>query len=172
MTRQEKTEVVEFLTDAFKSADGIAICDYKGLTVAALESLRKDIREAGGKVRVVKNTLAMIAFKNAGIETELAETNVLVWSDDQIDLAKRVVKFAKSNSDHFVVKAGYMGGKFYNAADVETLSKMPSREELIGMLLSVWQAPLRNMAYVMQAPLANLAAGLGNLADKKQKESA
>jgi large subunit ribosomal protein L10 len=167
MTRAQKAEVIDFLTNSFQDADGVVLCDYKGMSVSDLEELRKEITAIGGNTQVVKNTLAMIAFKNAGVEgMEMAENNVALWSGDQIQLAKTVVAFAKKN-DKLVVKQGYMDGSVQDAAGVEQISKMPSKEELIGMLLSVWQAPLRNFLYVTTAPARNFVTALGNLAEKK-----
>jgi large subunit ribosomal protein L10 len=167
MTRAQKAEVIDFLTNAFKEADGVAICDYKGMSVSELEELRKAVREIGGSTQVVKNSLAMIALKNVGVEgMELADTNLAIWADDQIALAKAVVKFAKDN-EKLVVKQGYMDGSVQDAAGVVQISKMPSKEELIGMLLSVWQAPMRNFLYVTTAPARNFVTALGNLAEKQ-----
>ena len=82
MTRVEKATLIDELTESFKSSNAIAVCDYKGLTVAQLESLRKDVRGRGGKVQVVKNTLASIALKNAEKDgLELDGTNIFVGGD-------------------------------------------------------------------------------------------
>jgi len=162
MTKAQKAEVIEKLTAEFKATEGIAICDYKGLNVASLEDLRNRVREVDGNVQVVKNTLANIALKNAEKEGyELSDTNVMVWSEDQLTLAKVVAKFAGDNKDLFAIKQAYLDGEFKGADDLIALSKMPGREELLGMLLSVWTAPLRNMA-----------TGLDNLAKKREEETA
>ena len=81
MTKAKKAEVIDSLTSSFSELGAaIAVCDYKGLTVSELESIRKDVRAIGGKTQVVKNTLANIALKNAGKEGyELKDTNILVW---------------------------------------------------------------------------------------------
>jgi len=161
MTRVEKSELIDNLANIFKESSAIAVCDYKGLTVKNLENLRKLIREVGGQVQVVKNTLANLALTNAEkTGLELTGTNIFIWSDDQISLAKVVVKFAKDN-EPFVVKQGHFEGEAVDAAHIEAISKMPSREELLGMLLSVWTAPARNFV-----------TGLDNLAKKKEEEAA
>lgn len=158
MTKTEKTQIIETLTAEFKASSAIAVCDYKGLTVRQFEALRRAARENGAKVQVVKNTLAGIALENADAKgLELKETNVFVWSDDQIALSKTIMKFAETSNEKFKVKFGYYEGSVVDAAHIETVSKLPSRDELIGMLLSVWTAPAR---YFVTA--------LDNL--KKQKE--
>lgn len=160
MTREEKAQVIATLTEAFKSSDAVAVCEYKGLKVSELEALRNKAREVGVQVRVVKNTLADIAFKQAGIEGfELKDTNIFLWGDDQLNVAKVVSKFAESN-DIFTVKAAYMDGEITDAARVEALSKMPSRDELLAMLLQVWKAPI-----------ANFTIGLDALRAKKEESA-
>jgi len=161
MTRSEKEQLVAQLSDAFGEANCVVIVDFKGMTVKEMEGFRKLGFEAGLGARVIKNTLADLAFKNAGIEgVELRETNMAVWGEDPISTAKTVAKYAKEN-DKFVIKGGVIDKQPVDAAKIEEYSKLAGREELLGMLLSVWTAPLRN-----------LAAGLDNLAKKKEEEAA
>ena len=161
MTRSEKEQLVSELTDAFGSSNCIVIVDFKGMTVKELEGFRKIGYEAGLGARVIKNTLAHIAFENAGIQgVELKETNMAVWGEDPIATAKAVAKYAKEN-DKFVIKGGVIDKEPVDAAKIIEYSKLAGREELLGMLLSVWTAPLRNFA-----------AGLDALARKKEEEAA
>jgi large subunit ribosomal protein L10 len=161
MTRVQKSELIDNLTNSFKESSAIAVCDYKGLTVKHLEALRKEMRTVGGQVQVVKNTLANIALENAGkTGLELDGTNIFIWSEDQISLAKTIVKFAKSQN-LLVIKKGHFEGEAVDAAHIDAISKMPSRDELIGMLLNVWNGPIRSFV-----------TGLDNLAKKKEEEAA
>ena len=161
MTREEKVEIVNSLTEEFKSSDALVVCEYKGLNVKTLEELRNAAREKNIKVRVIKNTLASIAMKNAEIEDlNLKDTNIFVWGPDQLDVTKVVVKFSEK-SDKFIIKSGFVAGEVADAAKVEALSKMPSRDELLGMLLQVWNAPIQNFTI-----------GLDALRRKKEEESA
>ncbi len=111
MTKAEKTALIENLTAEFKASNAIAVCDYKGLTVKQLEVLRANAREQNVKVHVIKNTLALIALKNFGVEgLELKENNIFVWGEDQISLAKTICKFSDSVGGKLVVKTGYFEG--------------------------------------------------------------
>jgi len=142
------------------------------MSVPQLESFRRVAKEKGLKVRVVKNTLAMIALRNNGIEDfVLKDTNVLVWGDDIVDLAKVVTDFAKENKDSFKIKQGYFEGEVADASKIEAYSKLPSREELLGMLLSVWTAPIRNLLYVWNAPKQNFVTVLENIKQQKEQQS-
>ncbi len=157
MTREQKSGLIEDLTKSFESSNAIAICDYKGLSVSKIELLRKELKKSDAKAKVVKNTLAKIALKAANKDLDdLKGTNIFIWGKDQLTLSKAITKFAADNKDFFIVKMGYFEGEVVNAAHIEALSKMPSKEELIGMLLSVWTAPLRYMV-----------TGLDNLAKQK-----
>lgn len=143
MTKQDKIKLVEQLSSSFLDSN-VIVCDYKGLSVRELEALRKSALQTNAKVQVVKNKLASIAFKNAKIEgITLKDTNIFLWSKDQISLAKSAQKFADANKEKFIIKAGFFDGKAVDSKHIESISKLPSKEELIGMLLSVWSAPAR-----------------------------
>jgi len=151
LTRTEKAEFISSLTEEFKASDGLIVCDYKGLNTKAIEALRNASRPEAINVKVIKNTLASIAMKNAGLEgLDLKESNIFIWGQDQLAVTKVVANFAKSNPN-FVIKIGFAGGEIVDAAKVEALSKMPSRNELIGMLLSTWMAPITNFTIGLDA---------------------
>ncbi|WP_104760766.1 50S ribosomal protein L10 [Helicobacter cetorum] len=144
MQKQHKIELVASLKAEFSNAQALLVCDYKGLSVSKLEVLRNKARVQGIKVQVIKNTLAHIAMKEAGCaHLDLKETNVFLWGDDQIALAKLVFAFQKEYKDHFALKAGLFDKESVSVSHVEAVSKLPSKEELMGMLLSVWTAPTR-----------------------------
>ncbi len=152
MTRAEKEALVAELSDAFKESNAVVVCDYKGLTCQELETVRHLAAENGASVKVVKNKLAMLALKNAGIEgLELKDTNLLVWGEDQISTCKVADKAATEFKKRFVMKAGALEGKPVDLATIEAMAKLPSRDELIGMLLNVWQAPIRNFTIGLDA---------------------
>lgn len=169
MTRAEKKQIIEYLTSEFQNSSAVVVCDYKGLSVKQLESVRKKARAADAKVKISKNTLASIALNNSGIENlELKDTNVFLWSNDQVSLSKLATECAKDFDKKFIVKSGYMDGSVVGPAQIDAISKLPSREELIGMLLSVWNAPLRNMATVLSAPLRNMVTVIDNYKNTKE----
>ncbi len=162
MTRTRKEEIVADLSDEFKSSQAIVVCDYRGLTCQQLEDVRALALENDVNVRVIKNSLASIAMKNADIdEMELVNTNIFVWGEDQINTCKVADKSAEKFKDKFVIKSGVLEGKVTSLDTINAMAKLPSRDELIGMLLSVWTAPARNFV-----------TGLDNLRDKKEQESA
>ncbi len=146
MTKENKELIVSNLSDEFKSAKAIIVCDYKGMKVEELEAIRNTARESDTKIRIVKNSLSKIAFKNADIEeVEFINTNLLVWGEDQISVCKVADKAASDFEDKFIIKTGLIEGKVEQLSTIAAMAKLPSRDELIGMLLSVWTAPARNM---------------------------
>ena len=161
MTRAEKEQLVADLTAAFSASNAVVVCDYKGLTCQELESVRALAAANDAQVKVVKNTLATLALKNAGIEDlELRETNLVVWGEDQISTCKTADKAATEFKDRFVIKSGALEGKAVDLGTIMAMAKLPSRDELIGMLLNVWMAPVRNFTI-----------GLDALRQKKEEEA-
>ncbi len=162
MTRDDKVKIVDELTQEFSNANAILVCDFKGMSCQELEKVRQSALDSGTKVKVCKNTLASIALKNADMEEiKLFDTNIFVWGEDQISACKVADDAASNFKDKFVIKTGLIAGKIADMATIEAYAKLPSRDELIGMLLSVWTAPARNFA-----------TGLDNLRAKKEEESA
>ena len=151
MLKAKKAEVIENLASSLENATAVVVCDYKGLTVSNLEELRRSAKVKGTSVQVVKNTLATIALEKAGMTgLDLRDTNIFVWSDDVIAASKVASDFAKSN-DKFVVKAGYLDKELADAAKINAFAKLPGREELLGMLASVWMGPIRNFTIGLDA---------------------
>jgi large subunit ribosomal protein L10 len=160
MTRTQKEAIVSELSTAFANQGAIIVCDYKGMTVEALEGVRKLAKENDVHVQVVKNTLAKLALKNADCEElELVNNNIFIWGEDQIATCKVADKSAQANKEHFSIKAGLIESKVADLATIEAMAKLPSRDELLGMLLNVWNGPIRSFTIGLQA-----------LADKKKEE--
>jgi large subunit ribosomal protein L10 len=152
MTREEKNVIVNNLTEEFKAAGSIVVINYKGSKHRKLETLRVTAKESNVKVRVAKNTLVNVALKNANLPTlELKEESMFIWADDQITACKVSEKFASENKDTFVIKGGIIEGEVADAAKVVAFAKLPGREELLGMLASVWMGPVRNFTIGLDA---------------------
>lgn len=160
MTRSEKSEIIAKLEAEFKDNEAIIVCDYRGLSVKKLEVLRNAAREQNVKVQVVKNTLANIALKNADKDgMALKDTNIFIWGD-QLSATKVAAKFEETNSELFKIKTAHIDGEVASVEKVKALSKMPSRDELIAMLLQVWNAPIQNFTI-----------GLNALKEKKEQSA-
>jgi len=148
------------------------LVEYKGLTVEEMTGLRRQLREAEGELKVAKNTLFGIALKNKGMpsfENYLVGPNAVVFiRDDAVKVAKKLVEFAKEH-EALKLKAGFVEGHVFDAKQIEALSKLPSREELIAKLLGSLKAPLYGLVSVAIGPIRGLAIALSEIA--KQKEA-
>ncbi len=151
MLREQKAKIISDLSQEFKNSGSVIVCEFKGLNTASIEELRNMARESGTRVQVVKNTLASLALKEAGISgIEIKDTNIFIWSNDQLAICKVVDKFAKDNKA-FKIKSAYIDGEVTDENKVALLAKMPSRDELIAMLLQVWNAPITNFTIGLDA---------------------
>ena len=162
MNKQQKSEIIDFLSAEFKASQAVVVCGYNGVSHKDLETLRVAAKEAGATVQVAKNSLVTVAVKNAELgDIELSGNNLFVWSEDQVTACKVADTFAATMKDKFEIKSGIIEGKIADLATVNQFAKLATRDELLGMLLSVWTAPARC-----------LVTGLDNLMKKKEEEAA
>ena len=169
MDRAQKEQVVEELGQIFESSGVVVVARYEGMTVAEMQTLRAQMREAGGAVRVAKNRLAKIALEGkpcASIADYLTGMTVLAFSDDPVAAAKVADAYAKSN-DKFVILGGAMGGAALDPAGVKAVAQMPSREELIASIVASIGAPASNIAGAIGAPASNIASILTTLEERE-----
>lgn len=152
MTKNEKIEFVKALSEKFKASEAIVVCNYKGLSTKKLEILRQNARENEVKVQIIKNTLAHLALKEAQKEgLELKDTNIYLWGADQLSVSKIAAEFEENHSDFFQIKSAFIDGEVADIAKVKALAKMPSRNELLAMLLQVFKAPITNFTIALNA---------------------
>ena len=142
------------IAEAFKNAKSVTVVEYRGLTVASLDELRKTLRESNSSFKVYKNTLVNIAAKEWGYEglaEHLEGPNAFVFSgNDEVSAPKAITKFAKKH-DELVVKAGIVEGKVLNAEEIVAVSKLPGKEGLLSMFLSCLNAPISKFAATVKA---------------------
>ena len=157
--RGEKKELVEALKSAFKAANVVVVAHYSGLTVAQMQILRKQMRQAGAAVKVSKNRLAKIALEGtdvASIGPLLKGPTVIATSNDPVAAPKVAVEFAKANQK-FVILGGSMGKTVLNVDGVKALASLPSLDELRGKIVGLIMAPATKLAQLTNAPAAKLA---------------
>ncbi|MBB1162799.1 50S ribosomal protein L10 [Aquariibacter albus] len=170
LNRNEKAAVVEEVSAQAAKAQTLAVAEYRGLTVAHLDALRKTAREKGVYLHVLKNTLARRAV--AGTSFEVAEAQfvgplIYGFSEDAVAAAKVIADFAKTN-DKLVIKGGAFGGKVLDVEGVKALANVPSKEVLLAQLLGLLQTPISGLARV----LAEVAKKQGGGAEAPAAEAA
>lgn len=159
MDRSEKEQLVSSLREGLLESSLVVVSHQTGLTVAQVSDLRRKMREAGAQFRVAKNTLARLAVagtENEGITPLLSGPTTLAYSKDPVAAAKISVKFANDN-DKFNVVGGILNGKLLGAKDIETLSKLPSIDELRAKIIGIISTPATRVAGIVQAPAGQLA---------------
>jgi len=163
-----KRELVGTLNDVFKTSGVVVVAHYAGLTVADMQKLRSQMKQAGASVKVAKNRLAKIALEGtdaATISGLLKGPTLLAYSSDPVSAPKVAVEFAKAN-DKLVILGGAMGATSLNANGVKALATLPSLDELRGTLIGLLQAPATKIAQLSTAPAAKLARVFGAYAKK------
>ncbi len=148
-----KQETVSEISKLLEENKSFVICEYRGLSVAQLTELRKSLLAQDSNLNVFKNTLirkALAAKKIEGLESYLEGPNAFIFSKDISNGPKVIAKFARKN-DNLVIKAGLIEGQVYGAKEVVAISKLPDKNGLISMLLSVLQAPVRQFAASIKA---------------------
>lgn len=173
MTNPVKIEAVKELHDVFSKAKSVVVTNYQGIDAQGITALRNHMRSRSVDFRVVKNTLARRAAKDTILEV-LGEDfkgpiSVVVSFDDAVAPAKALADFAKSDAPKAPeVICGVVEGKRVSPEEVQAIADLPSRDELISQMLSVFQGPTTNFAGVFSALLRKLVGTLDAIREKKE----
>ena len=172
MNREEKASVVSQLSDKIGKAKIAIVTDYRGMTVADFEELRRELKKSNAEIQVAKNTLLRRAVQDTSfelIQDSLKGTTALTVSyDDPVAPAKILTKFAKDH-DELQIKIGCLEGKALDQAGIEALSKLPSKEILLGQLASALNAVPTNFVRVLNALPQKLVYALQAVKDQKEQ---
>jgi large subunit ribosomal protein L10 len=169
-SHSEKAETVDAVHRRLKSAKMAIVTEYRGLSVAQITRLRREIRQASGEYQVLKNTLVRRALKDTvfgDLEKLLEGPNGWVFAyEDPVELSKALVKFADDN-DKLRIKGGVFEGRFMDTAGVKVLSQMPSKPELQAKLLAMINAPATQLVRLIQEPGARVVRLMESLRKTK-----
>jgi large subunit ribosomal protein L10 len=161
--RKTKETKIDKFRDEVKSTKAILLAEYKSLTVHELEDLRIKLRDAGGHLRVIKNTLARVAFNSLGIQElnmDLGGQVAFVFSDRDPVLGTKVAnEFARQN-EVFKIRSGWFDGKRLNLEEVKSLANLPSKSELQARVVGLLSAPLNEFVVTLCAPIQEFIATL------------
>jgi large subunit ribosomal protein L10 len=168
--RAAKQEQVTALNGVFKDASVVVVAHYSGLTVAQLQTLRRQMKQAGASVKVAKNRLAKIALEGtdvASIAPLLKGPTLIAFSNDPVAAPKVANDFAKAH-EKFVILGGAMGKTSLDLNGVKQLASLPSLDELRAKIVGLIQAPATKIAQVVNAPAAKLARVVQAYASKSE----
>jgi large subunit ribosomal protein L10 len=174
LDRAAKTEMVASLGEVFKSTKVVVVAHYSGLTVAQMQTLRRQMRQAGASVKVAKNRLAKIALEGsevASIASLLKGPTLIAFSGDPVAAPKVAVEFARTN-ESFVILGGAMGKTTLDPNGVKALAALPSLDELRARIVGLINAPATKVAQVISAPGAKVARVVQAYADKSTEDTA
>lgn len=159
---QSKQQVVEEITNKFKNSASTVVVEYRGLTVAEVTELRRNLRAENCELVVYKNTLVQRAVDALGyneLDESLSGPNAIAFSDDAVAPSRILAKFAKKH-DKLVLKAGIVDNKVVGVDEIKQLSTLPNKDGMISMLLGCLQSPIRSFAATVKA-----------IADKEQENA-
>lgn len=169
--RPEKVKVVEEIKEKLERSKSIVLSDYMGLNVEEITALRRDLRDNDVEYKVYKNTLAVRAFHELDIEgldeSLKGPTAFAISYDDPVAPARVLVKFAKDN-EKLSVKAGMVEGNLVGLEEIKSLAMLPSREELLAMLLRTMNGPATGFVNVLAGNIRNLVGVLSAIKDEKE----
>tara|TARA_B100001989_G_C24448005_1_gene417456 strand:- start:155 stop:685 length:531 start_codon:yes stop_codon:yes gene_type:complete len=169
---KEKKAIVEEVNETAEQALSAVMADYRGVAVEKMTALRKQAREAGVHVRVVRNTLAKRALEGtdfACLSDALLGPNILAFSIEDPGAGARIFKeFAKEN-EAFQIKALAVGGKLLSADQIDVLAKLPTRDQALALLMSVMNAPLTKMVRTLNDVPGKVTRVFAALRDQKRE---
>ncbi|EHL29386.1 50S ribosomal protein L10 [Legionella drancourtii] len=165
-----KKAVVEEVTEVASKAISAVVADYRGLTVNQMTQLRSEARKAGVYLRVVRNTLTRRAFKNTEFECLndlLVGPLFIALSLEAPSDAARLLKEFTKTFDKLEVKALSVGGKIYQANQLDVVASLPTKDEAIAKLMYVMKAPVEKFVRTLAEPHAKLVRTIAAVKDKK-----
>ena len=174
MPREKKAQNIDELQDIFSKVSIGILTDYRGLTTAEITNLRRKLKEAGISYQVVKNSLAQFAAQRAGrndlVSSFEGPTAVAFGYDDIIQPAKVLADYIRASKSILNIKGGFISTGLLTAADVETLSTIPSKEILIGKVMAGMQSPLFGLVNCLVSPLRGIIGVLQARIDQLEGE--
>ena len=170
----DKKAIVASVADIANRSSTLIAADYRGLSVGDMTTLRTQARKAGVHLRVARNTLVKRALKGTSFECineSLVGPVLLAFAGEELSAGARLIRdFAKTN-DKLVVKALSLGGKLLEAKQLDTVAKLPTRDEAIAQMLAVMQAPIAAMLRTLSEPHAKMVRTMAAIRDQKEAQA-
>ncbi len=172
LNKEDKKQVVSELQAKFEKAKGVVFTDYRGLNVEDITGLRTILRSAELEYKVVKNTLAKIAAEGTSIdaakESFTGPVGIAIGYDDPVLLVKKVLEFIKA-AKKLEVKGGVIEGSICSPEQIQAISKLPSREVQLSMLVGAMQSPSSKLAGLLNSTISQLGYALEAVKSKKEE---
>lgn len=172
MPTTEKALVIDETRQALQASEGTVLADYRGLTVKQLGALRERLSKAGVTLKVVKNTLIKRAADEVGIEgldPYLTGPTAVAYSPDPVAAAKVLAQAAR-DFRKMEIKAGILDKRAISATGVRELADLPSKDVLLARVVGTLNAPIQQLAWVLNAPMGNLARALDQIRQQREAQ--
>lgn len=171
--RQEKQLLLNEVKGQISEFGSFVVMRYLSLNANKANQFRREVGKLGGNVEVMRKRVLIKAAKAAGVDLKLEDLpghiGLVYSSKDPIEMTKFVLKFGQDNDKSIEVVGGRIDGQLYNAADVETLSKLPGKDEMRAQLLGTFEAPMAQTLAVIDALLTSVVHCLNNKCEQEQK---
>ncbi len=169
---ENKKAVVSEIREKFESSESAVIVEYRGLNVSQMTELRRKLSAENIEFKVYKNTMMRRAVEGTdfeGLNDSLLGPNAVAFSDDAVAPSRVLAEFAKKNKK-LILKAGIVNGNVVDEAEIKELSTLPNHDGMIAMLLGMFQAPIRDFAYVV-SQVAEKRADAGEVVEVAAEEA-
>lgn len=164
--REEKQYLLDEITEPLTSCNAFVIMKYAGVPANAVNQFRREVATLGGAVKMMRKRIFVKACATAGIEVNLEQLpghiGIVFSGKDPLETTKLVFKFSQDTEKAVEIIGGHIEGKLYNGKDVETLSKLPSKDEMRAQLLATLEAPMSQTLAVMEALLSSVVYCIDN----------
>lgn len=171
ITKQKKQEIIQDLEEKFKKQKSVIFTDFQGVGVNKLRIIRRSLKKVGAEFKVARKTFLRLALKKIGVDYDPKELDgeigVIFSYEDPVAPAKTAVLFRKENPTFKLLK-GLLAGKLISGEEAMALAKLPTREQLLGKLVYILNAPIQGFYNVLQANLKNLVVVLNKIAESKK----
>ena len=174
--RQDKHLLLDEIKGQIENNDSFVVMRYLKLNANKANQLRREVSKLGGNIGVMRKRVLVKAAQAAGISLDVKDLpghiGLVYAKNDPIEMTKLVIKFGEDNDKTIEVVGGRIDGQLYNAADVNTLSKLPGKDDMRAILLSVFEAPMAQTLSVMDALLSSVVYCLDNKVKADSDEQA
>lgn len=170
ISKQKKVEIYDAITERVKGSGSVVFVNFHGLKVAETDAVRRSLRAKGLGYLVAKKSLIRRALTDMGVTGTLPELNgevAIAYGKDAVLPAKEIAAFTKTYKERFSVLGGLLEGKYLASQEVVALSKVPSREVLLGKLLNVMQSPISGFVGVLNGVPRSFVGTLDQIAKQK-----
>jgi large subunit ribosomal protein L10 len=172
ITREQKEQIIKEVAEKIKESKAIIFTDYKGISVEEMTELRKDLRNKGIELKVMKQTLFALAVKKAGVDIDLSNMKnhpvAFAFGRDEVEPAKAVHEFNKK-TEKLEMLGGALNGKTISLEELKSLALMPSREEMYAKVVGSLASPLRGLVTVVSGNLRGLVNVLSQYSEQRSK---